>query len=112
MQFVGGTTPHAPPLISRPNFELYVCRDNATSLKRSLFRFFSHRLVRNPFDSDELKLKNISHPIVLNPRIDQMEKAIVGPNTSLDFFIYLNDIRTLFHFLKKLGSPMKFSIFS
>lgn len=68
--------------------------------------------IRDFFNRLKTELKNIPRSIGLKPRINEVEKAVVAPDSFPQLFIHADKIQRFFASLELLSSLMKLSVLS
>jgi hypothetical protein len=107
MQFVAGATNGALSTIALPDLQLDGCRDQAPAIRIDACGL---REILLPFDRDKLESKNQTVLIALLPRINQVEHAILGPNTVADLFVDPNSFGQPFPEFRFLSRNMKLAV--
>jgi hypothetical protein len=92
VKLVCGTTNRTLACIASPYLELYVGRDDAPAFCRQSDGL---REVVIIYNCNEFELANGPVFIRFRPRIDEVEYAVVSPDSRADLFVYADTLRRL-----------------
>src|SRR3972149_6952831 len=62
------------------------------------------------FNRRQLEPEDIPRAVVLDPRVQELEKAVVRPNPGAELLVHLYELRTAFPLLCELGSLVKLAV--